>query len=162
MGWSDGARFSSFYSISRHELSTPGGNHIAAVANYSGGNPYASFDYTKPDCELSDIPKSSIPYYIISRQCDLVACDAKTDLKIFPGNVIESWIEILHNEIGTNATWTKIDTLGNPSPSCAKADQCTESSALISHLQWPDGLDDTGGIDHEPIMLQFLADHELR
>jgi hypothetical protein len=161
MGWSNGARFSALYSISRHEQSTPGGNRIAAVANYSGGNPYTSFDYTMPECALSNLPRSSIPYFMISRRCDIVACDARTDLKTVPGNIVEPWINSLRNEIGADVTWLIIDTLGNPSPSCASADYCTESDALFGHLQWPDGLDDNGGIDHEPAMLQFLSNHRF-
>jgi hypothetical protein len=161
MGWSNGARFSALYSILRNKLSTPGGNHVAAVANYSGGNPYTSFDYAMPECELSILPRSSIPYFMISRRCDLVACDANTDLKAVPGNVVEPWIKSLRNEIGAEVTWLLIDILGNPSSSCASADHCTESEALFGHLQWPDGLDDSGGLDHEPTMLQFLADHRF-
>jgi len=159
MGWSNGASFSALYSISRHEQATPGGNHVAAVANFSGGNPYASFDYAMPECALSNLPSSSIPYFMISRRCDLIACDANTDLKITPGNVAEPWIMSLRNEIGADITWLKIDAFGNPSSSCASAMLCSESEALFGHLHWPDGLDDMGGNDHEPTMLQFLADH---
>jgi hypothetical protein len=159
MGWSNGARFSGLYSILRHEQTTPGGNLVAAVANYSGGDPYASFDYSMPECELSKLPSSTIPYFMISRRCDLIACDTQTDLKLLPGNVVEPWIKSLRSEIGAEVTWLKIDNLGNPSSSCASADYCTETQALFGHLQWPDGVDDKGGIDHEPNMLQFLADH---
>jgi hypothetical protein len=162
MGWSNGARFTSLYSITRHELPTPDGNYVAAVANYSGGDPYASFDYTKPECSLSNLPRSSIPYFMISRQCDLVACNDQTDLKVVPGNVVEPWMGSLRDEIGAEVSWLKINILGNPVTSCADADHCTKSAALYGHLQWPDGLDDMGGIDHEPTMLQFLANHRLR
>jgi hypothetical protein len=159
MGWSNGARFSALYSISRHEQMTPGGNHVAAVANYSGGNPYASFDYDRPECALYELPKSSIPFFMISRQCDLVACDGNTDLNIIPGNVAEPWISSLKNDVGADVTWQLIDSAGNLKTSCASAAECTESDALFGHLHWPDGLDDAGGIDHEPTMLQYLAEH---
>lgn len=159
MGWSNGAQFSALYSIARHEQATPGGNYVAAVSNYSGGNPYASFEYTMPDCEYLDLQSSGVPFFMISRQCDIVACDAKTDLKVAPGNVAEPWIALLRDEIGAQVTWLIIDNLGNPSTGCSSAEFCTESDALFGHFQWPDGLDDAGGIDHEPAMLRFLADH---
>ncbi len=161
MGWSNGARFTALYSIARHEQMTPGGNRVAAVANYSGGDPYTTFDYDKPECALSDLPKSSIPYFMISRQCDLVACDANTDLKVIPGNVAEPWISLLENDIGADVSWLVIDNLGNPKTTCASAAQCTESDALFGHLHWPDGIDDMGGVDHEPTMLEFFSDHIL-
>jgi predicted esterase len=159
MGWSNGARFTALYAISRHQQTTPGGNQIAAVANYSGGDPYASFDYTKPECAASNLPKTPIPYFMVSRQCDLVACDEKTDLAVTPGSVAEPWISSLRNEIGAETSWLLIDSLGKQSFSCAVKEHCTSSEALLGHLHWPDGIDDTGGVDHEPTMLQFLADH---
>lgn len=162
MGWSNGARFSALYSIARHEQATPSGNYVAAVANFSGGNPYASFDDAMPACALSELPSSSIPFFMISRRCDAVACDEKTDLKIVPGNVVEPWIKSLRDEIGAEVTWMRIDALGNLSSSCSSAALCMKSEALIGHFRWPDGIDDMGGQDHEPAMLQFLADHDIR
>jgi hypothetical protein len=159
MGWSNGARFSALYAIARHDRPTPGGNRIAAVSNYSGGDPYASFDYTLPQCALSNLPRSSVPYFMISRQCDLIACYARTDTNTMPGNVAEPWMNRLRNEIGADVTWLIIDSLGNPGASCASEVQCSAELALSGHLRWPDGVEVMGGTDHEPGMLQFLADH---
>ena len=39
---------------------------------------------------------------------------------------------------------------------------CLKAGALLQHVQWPDGVADRSGVDHEPDMLAFLRDHPLR
>jgi hypothetical protein len=33
--------------------------------------------------------------------------------------------------------------------------------ALLNHLHWPDGIDDGGGLDHEPDLRDFLKNNPM-
>lgn len=161
MGWSNGARFTIFYGIARHETATPGGNRVAAVANYSGGDPFAPPTFDDPTCQASPYPTSEIPYYLVSRACDAIACNAAHDLGTVPGNVVEPWVDTLRDVIGADVTWQILHDDGSPRATCALASACGPWRRLDNHVHWPDGLADGGGQDHEPVMLGFLRDHPL-
>jgi len=158
MGWSNGARFAALYGLSRHEVATPGGNHVAAVANFSGGDPFATPWYEETGCAYRPYPTSSLPFLLISRTCDVVACNEATDLGVVPGNVASLWVAALQDEIGAEVSWLRIDASGVARNICAPAALCDRTQAFLNHISWPDGVRD-GGQDHEPTMLRFLQDH---
>lgn len=168
MGWSNGARFAAMYGISRHEQGTLNGGHfVAAVANYSGGDPYENIrDGFEPSCKQDPYPVSTVPYMLVSRSCDGVACSEEqaavfrqTD-PITPGNVAETWIRTLTDVIGVqDVEWWIVNYYGDRVRGCAPADLCTLTVAVLNHIRWPDGIDDGSGIDYEPDMLAFLRDH---
>ncbi len=159
MGWSNGGRFSVFYGIARHGTSTPGGNHVAAVANFSAGDPFGPPTVGDLDCQAAPYPTAALPYYLISRTCDAIACDAAQDSGLVPGNVVEPWVEVLRSEIGADVTWQRIDDNGVPRAACAIAGLCGTLRQITNHIRWPDGIADGSGRDHEPAMLDFLRDH---
>lgn len=161
MGWSNGARFALFYGIARHETATPGGYRVAAVANFSGGDPFAPTTFAEPDCQAAPYPTSSIPYYLVSRACDAIACNEAQDLGIVPGNVVEPWVSILRDVIGADVTWQILHDDGTERDTCAIASLCGPTRQLLNHFYWPDGLMDGSGLDHEPTMLGFLRGHPL-
>lgn len=159
-GWSNGTRFAAMYGIGRHETPTPGGHRVAAVAGYSGGDPYANAIYgLQPSCEQDPLPESNLPFLLLSRTCDIMACDEEHDFEKVPGNVMDAWVDKLLDEIGAEAYWTRIDDDGNVAYACEE--RCKAVLAGRNHLHWPDGLADGGGIDHEPDMLSFLREHPL-
>ena len=102
---------------------------------------------------------SSLPYYLVSRTCDAIACDEAQSLGVVPGNIIEPWIRTLRDVIGVDVTWERIDDDGILRDRCAVAATCGRTRQIVNHLRWPDGLWDGGGRDHEPTMLTFLRDH---
>ena len=170
MGWSNGARFAALYGIARHRTTTSAGYNIAAIANYSGGDPFENIqDGYQPSCKIYPYPTSSIPFLLVSRSCDGVACN-ETQAQMFrdegttitPGNVAETWIEIFQTQIqNQNVDWLRIDGLGNVVNYCNTSGLCTIRNAVINHMRWPDGVADTHGNDHEPHMLDFLRNHPL-
>lgn len=159
MGHSNGGRFTALYGLARHLTPTPGGNRVAAVANYSAGDPFATHDPASPECAMVAPPRVGLPIQIVSRDCDEVACDSATAGDI-PGNIVSPWVERLRSEIGAAVEWRIIDGSGTEVFACAAAG-CR--GALLNHLRWPDGVNDEGGApgDWEPRMLAFLADHPL-
>lgn len=169
MGWSNGAFFSQMYGIARHRRPTPGGNHVAAVAVFSGADPFAAIRKDQaPACQLDPYPHSDLPILIVSRACDLVACDqAQVDSWELttppnPGQVVAAWMEDLSRKVhDPNARWMIVTGIGTVTENCTPAWLCTLSVATINHLRWPDGVDDRSGNDHEPAMLDFLKAHPL-
>jgi poly(3-hydroxybutyrate) depolymerase len=168
MGWSNGARFAGMYGISRYEEGTlVGGHPIAAVANYSGGDPYENIQLGyEPSCKQDPYPSSTVPFLLVSRSCDGVACNEdhaakfRQTVSVTPGNVAETWVQTLRDVIlDPNVEWWIISGQGVRVRGCAPTDLCTISIAVINHVRWPDGIDDNSGIDHEPDMLTFLRDH---
>ena len=84
MGWSNGARFSAMYGLKRFHSATPGGNRVAAVANYSGGDPYEDITLNRtPSCKVKNYPKSMLPILMISRTCDGLLCNEDIIKKSF-------------------------------------------------------------------------------
>lgn len=171
MGWSNGARFTAFYGLTRHQKPTSAGNRIAAVANFSGGDPYKNIQQNYiPSCEIKKYPVSKLPLYMISRTCDGVACNEKQAAKfkkenknITPGNVAETWVNTLKNKIkDPNVLWQKINYYSKPAKNCTPAFLCSSLIALRNHFFWPDGYEDKTGIDWEPEMLKFLKKHPLQ
>jgi len=159
MGWSNGGRFSVFYGIARRETPTPGGNHVAAVANFSAGDPFGPPTVGDLDCQAAPYPTAALPYYLISRTCDAIACDAGQDSGLVPGNVVEPWVAVLRTDVGADVTWQRIDDNGVPRAACAIAGLCGTIRQITNHIRWPDGIADGSGRDHEPTMLDFLRDH---
>lgn len=168
MGWSNGARFAALYGIARHETPSPGGNRVAAVANYSGGDTFENirFGY-KPSCQQQPYPRSAIPLMMVSRSCDAVACDEEQEQAFLdggtattPGNVAAPWIAALKDTIGSSEVqWRIIDDDAQTVNACEES--CGLLRALNNHMRWPDGVDDNSGIDHELDMLSFLRAHPL-
>jgi dienelactone hydrolase len=173
MGWSNGARFAAMYAIARHDTPTPGGNYVAAVANYSGGDPFENVsDGFEPSCKLNPYPTSTLPLFMVSRSCDGVACDENQHAAFHfagmmptPGNIAETWMQTLKFTIGDPVSapdpeWKIIDDDGATVLGCDRADLCGRLRSLVNHCHWPDGIDDGGGVDSEPDMLDFLRTHE--
>jgi poly(3-hydroxybutyrate) depolymerase len=166
MGWSNGGRFSSMYAIARHDTSTPGGHRVAAFANYSSGDPFENISATEePSCKLAVYPTTTVAGMILSRSCDLVACNeaqaqALLDggTPVTPGNVASTWAETLAS-MGATVRWQRLFDNATDVASCAL--QCGGLRALGNHLRWPDGIADNSGRDREPDLLQFLRDHPL-
>jgi len=173
-GWSNGARFATFYGMARHEAATAGGNRVAAVAVYSGGDPYENITATQtPSCKADPYPASTLPFFDITRNCDLIACDqAQYDAllgggaKMTPGSQATAWIADLQAKShDTQAGWMRIGYAGTVTTSClpfgGSATSCTYEMAKRNHFCWPDGVADGGGIDHEIDLLDFLKAHPL-
>ena len=170
-GWSNGARFAAFYGLIRHENPTPGGNYVAAIAAYSGGDPFENITASQaPSCKLDPYPRSTLPFLLISRNCDAVAC-CQDQYDYFtaqgwtmaPGNQVEEWVSTLTTDIGdTNVQWMTIGYDGTETASClATPSPCTTGMALRNHFCWPDGVSDDGGNDREEDMLEFLRNNPL-
>ncbi len=170
MGWSNGAFFAQMYGIARHGVATPGGNRVASVAVFSGADPFNGIRQGEsPSCRLDPYPGSHLPIFLISRSCDLVACDAEQQaawnlsLPPNPGQVVTEWQAALALKVGDpDVEVVLVNGLGEPVPACTPAPFCTLEIATINHLRWPDGVDDGSGLDHEPVMLDFLRAHPLR
>jgi poly(3-hydroxybutyrate) depolymerase len=171
-GWSNGARFAALYGIARHDTPTPGGNRIAAVANYSGGDPFSNGHHGQvPSCQQAVYPTSAVPFLLISRTCDAIACNEAQDrgfrdagAETSPGNVAESWVQTLRSQVANpNVTWIPItrNAVSVAEGTCASAALCSPIGAFLNHLHWPDGVEDQTGVDLEPVMLQFMKDHPL-
>ena len=170
MGWSNGGRFAAMYGIGRHETPTPGGNRVAAVALYSSGDPFENVIHGYfPSCVQDPYPTSNVPIHLISRTCDGVACNEAQDARFrrngyrtTPGNVAGTWVRTLEEKIeNPNVVWQRIDGSGAAADWCAAAWLCSMTAATLNHLHWPDGVEDHGGIDWEPEMLEFLRNHPL-
>ncbi len=170
MGWSNGGFFSQMYAIARHATATPGGHHIAAAAVFSAGDPFNNTNADQsPSCQLDPYPTSTIPIFIVSRACDIVACnedqadDLRTEgLDIDPGHVVQTWLtDVVSRVQNPNTFWRIVSGIGTTVPACSSASLCSADAGLINHARWPDGVADESGIDHEPAMLDFLRDHSL-
>lgn len=171
-GWSNGARFAAMYAIARHDTATPGGNNIAAVANYSGGDPFSNgFHGQSPSCQQATYPTTNVPLLLVSRRCDVIACNAAQDssfreggLETSPGNIAEDWIATLRGEMqNPNVEWRLISGIGTEvaEGNCTSAALCGIGTALLAHVRWPDGIADNSGNDYEVAMLDFLRDNPI-
>jgi hypothetical protein len=170
MGWSNGAFFSQMYVIARQQTPTPGGNRPAAAVAYTGADPFHNINAGQtPSCQLDPYPLSNAPIFLVSRACDLVACDAgqaqslkSQGVVVAPGHIVGEWEITMRNRVSNPNVLRRIVTgAGQSTASCTAAPFCTGGMALLNHLRWPDGVADRSGIDHEPAMLEFLRDHPL-
>jgi dienelactone hydrolase len=167
-GWSNGAFFAQMYGILRHAIPTPGGTRVAAVAAYAGGDPYENLNNTEtPSCAESVLPTSDLPIYAIHRDCDsAVACDSAQQTKFSqpPGYDVETWIGTLGSQVkDTHVIDTVINGKAVQESGCEATSMCDNTTGLLNHLRWPDGIDDSSGPtgDWEVPMLQFLSAHPL-
>lgn len=170
MGWSNGAFFSQMYVIARQQTPTPDGNRPAAVVAYTGADPFNNINAKQaPSCQLDPYPLSNAPIFLVSRACDVVACDAAQAQSlenqggvVEPGHIVGDWEATLRNRVSNPNVWRRIVSgSGQTTASCTAAPFCTNSMAVLNHVRWPDGIADSSGIDHEPAMLDFLRDHPL-
>ncbi len=180
-GWSNGARFAAMYAIARQNSPTPGipeeniagGNQIAAVVNYSGGDPFMNTTTTEmPTCQLATYPTSDVPIMMFSRNCDVVACSVAQDddfrtnenVDTAPGNIASAWINTLGTTIqNPNVEWHLLSRRGElvDPKVCEGPGLCSVARGLVNHTTWPDGVRDLANIDHEPTMLDFLRANPL-
>jgi pimeloyl-ACP methyl ester carboxylesterase len=170
MGWSNGGFFGQMYAIARHAHATPGGNRVAAAAVFSAGDPFHNVHPDQaPSCQLDPYPRATVPILLVSRSCDVVACDRaqavsleSTRFAVEPGHIAGDWVRDLGAKVGDpNVVWRIVDSDGQRVARCASTRQCRLGRGLLNHLRWPDGVADRSGIDHEPAMLNFLRDHPL-
>ena len=166
VGWSNGAFFSQLYGIARHTTPTPGGNRVAAVIAFAGGDPFENVKWgLTPSCKLTPYPKSTLPIGLVHRACEsLVACN-EAQLQKFsldPGFDVETWVGVLGSVVGDpNVVDLILDSNGKMALKCTLPALCTGAGGLANHLHWPDGIADGGGNDWEPAMLDFLKSHPL-
>lgn len=191
MGWSNGAFFGQLYAIARHQTSTPGGSRVAAAAVFAAGDPFDDIERDPftgqlwegpPSCRLQTVPGSAVPILLLHRTCDLAVPCGPSDLACFgsePGFVTSTWIAsapgqgltgLVGHLIGGVERGASIDT---DQASCTTITNCDTSLCtsnptssgclcLVNHLRWPDGVYGSGGgIDREPLMLDFLRLHPL-
>ena len=171
MGWSNGGFFGQLYAIARHTTPTPGGHRVAAAVPYTAADPFNNTSRDQiPSYQLNPYPTSTVPIMLVSRSCDIVACDqAQADrfeslnTVTEPGQIVASWVlQDLPNKVkNPNALWRLITGQGEVTEACSSNAICTPLIGLINHTRWPDGIADGSGIDHEPPMLDFLRTHPL-
>jgi predicted esterase len=163
-GWSNGSFFGEEYAIARHTTPTPGGNVVAATALYAGADPFDNLSSAQePSCKLGTYPMTSVPTFMIHRDCDaLVACDAQqnSEFSLPPGGDVTDWLATLGTvEDDMNISQTLIGGNGELASACLTVADCPEETGVNNHLHWPDGVADGSGMDWEPDMLQFLKNH---
>lgn len=170
MGWSNGAFFSQMYVIARQNTPTPDGNRPAAAVAYTGADPFNNINAQQsPSCQLNPYPLSNAPIFLVSRACDIVACDAAQAQSLVsqggvvePGHIVSEWQTLLQTRVSNPNVVRRIVTgTGQTTASCTAAALCTNSNAVLNHIRWPDGVADNSGVDHETAMLDFLRDHPL-
>jgi dienelactone hydrolase len=169
MGWSNGGFFSQMYAVARHVTPTPGGNRIAAAVAFTAADPFHNVRADQsPSCQLEPYPRSEVPILLISRACDVVACDAQQLVELeledaAPGHEVTTWQQDLVAKVGNpNVERIIVTGDGRVTDRCSRAPLCTPLAAIVNHLRWPDGVADGSGRDHEPAMLEFLRSHPLR
>jgi len=170
MGWSNGAFFSQMYVIARQQTPTPDGNRPAAAVAYTGADPFNNINSAQsPSCALDPYPLSTAPIFLVSRACDIVACNVAQARSLEnqggvaePGHIVGEWQTKLQNAVA-NPNVSRLIVRGNGqiTKSCTAAPFCTSTIAVLNHVRWPDGVADGSGIDHEPVMLDFLRNHPL-
>jgi dienelactone hydrolase len=167
-GWSNGGRFAQLVGIARHETATPGGNRVAAAAVYSATDPFNNTKQEQvPSCALDPYPSSQLPVFLVGRACDILPCDeaqaaafVSEGAVIDPGDVMSTWVSDLQNKIGSPSVERVIvNGLGQTVTTCSASSLCNYDTALLGHVDWPDGIGGNG--DYEPQMLDFLKQHPL-
>lgn len=164
MGWSNGATFSQFYAIARHQTPTPRGNRVAAAAVFAFADPFNNINHNQtPSCAIP-YPKTIVPLYLLNRSSDaLTACNTAQE-KYFdlpPGHSVVDWVETLKTIMGnSNVVLQLIDGQGKAVNACSSV--YIKGFSLLNHLSWPNGRNDRGGVDWEPSMLEFLKSHPIQ
>lgn len=171
MGWSNGGFFGQMYAIARHATPTPGGNRVAAVVPYTAADPFHNTSRDQvPSYQLDPYPTSTVPIFLVSRSCDIVACNqaqadmfAAANTVLEPGHIVEPWIsQDLPTKVrNPNALWLMLAGNGAVATTCETQPPCSAAIGLLNHVRWPDGIADGSGADHEPAMLNFLREHPL-
>lgn len=113
---------------------TPGGNRIAAVAGFSGTDPFKGVAWAK-GCRTEPPPRSQVPFLIISRICDIINCVW-----------IKEWVNTLRYRIGSsNVEWLLLDMQGRrlQNSECTRLLQrttynCHMGQKLLGHIMWPE------------------------
>lgn len=159
-GWSNGAVFSQLYGIARHDTPTPGGNHVAAVVAYAGGDPFIQTD-SSDNCGIAYL-QSTFPSYNIHRSCDsLSPCDDTQEPAADHGINMEDWIQHLSSDVmDPNVADVIIASDASDAGACLVGGtaQCNSVIGALNHLHWPDG-SGNDVIDREPGMLDFFRNH---
>ncbi len=169
MGWSNGCFFSQLYAFARHELGTPAGNRPAAVACYSGADPFENINNNQqPSCKLNPYPSTQAPILLVGRNCDYPTCSQAQAEKFLadgeavePGHVVEPWAERCRAELAPGLLRLIIDGGGRTVSDCLPPEDCSMVKAVFNHIRWPDGKSSLDSVDVEPAMLEFLRDHPL-
>ena len=171
IGWSNGGFFGQMYAIARHVTPTPGGNRVAAVVPYTAGDPFNNTNRNQvPSYQLDPYPTSTVPIFLVSRACDIVACSAAQSQAFEtmgfltePGHIVETWaLRDLPTKVrNPNVWWRIVGGNGLVAGGCSPSAICTPEIGLLNHLRWPDGVADGSGADHEGAMLEFLRAHPL-
>jgi len=169
MGWSNGCFFSQLYAFARHQMATPGGNRVAAVACYSGADPFENVAHDQqPSCKLDPYPTSPVPILLVGRNCDYPACDESqaagyqnNGFIVEPGHVAGPWVELCRSGVAPGLQRLIIDGTGATTLACLSPERCDHAKAVFNHIRWPDGKASLDSFDVEPAMLAFLRDHPL-
>ncbi|MBM4378511.1 MAG: hypothetical protein FJ086_04310 [Deltaproteobacteria bacterium] len=159
-GWSNGAFFAQAYALFRRRTPTPGGNRVAAVVAFDGADPFQAPTAELSGCALASPPVAPLPVMLIHRACSVVGCDAAQAqaLDLPPGFDVTAWAARLRGELGG----TVVDRVVERDGTVGACDRfCIKAGAMLQHVQWPDGVADRSGVDHEPDMLGFLRGHPL-
>ena len=145
VGWSSGGLFAQMVSIARHDTPTGIGYRIAAGASYSAADPFheAALEES-PSCRLDPYPTSTVPLILVSRACDVVACnDAQfvhfqgQGLPVIPGGVMENWVGDLRSVVGDpNTSWILVGADGRTADSCTPTLWCSWDDGYLNHIRW--------------------------
>lgn len=160
-GWSNGAFFAQEYALFRARTPTPRGNRVAAVVAFDGADPFDTPRRDLEGCALTTPPAARLPVMLVHRACSIVGCDAaqSASLALPPGFDVTAWAARLRGLVGAANVVDRV-VLGSGAVGACEA-TCTRATATLQHVQWPDGVADRSGVDHEPAMLAFLRDHAL-
>jgi dienelactone hydrolase len=166
VGWSNGGLFAQEYAVARHATATPGGNRIAAAVAYAGPDPFENLSTTQtPSCAYVPLPATDLPLEVVHRDCDYPAACDRAQQQAFgtpPGFDLEGWVATLRGPMADpNVVDTLLDAHAQPATACAATELCTTAIGGLNHANWPDGINDTSGVDVELAMLAFLRDHPL-
>uniref|UniRef100_A0A0G4GFR8 Phospholipase/carboxylesterase/thioesterase domain-containing protein n=1 Tax=Chromera velia CCMP2878 TaxID=1169474 RepID=A0A0G4GFR8_9ALVE len=141
-GWSNGCIFSMAYGIVRYTTPTPAGNRVAAIAGFSGVDPFTAVGIDI-GCILAEYPKPNPPLMLVSKDCDVIPCF-----------LVETWVAWLRSSGGEeNTNFLLINSNGDQVSECAGLTSCDPATALVNHLAWPSSREDE--------MLQWLKAHPL-
>lgn len=163
MGWSEGEMLSALYGLTRYDTPTPGGHRVAAMASYSGSNPFNRALDDNERCVRQSVELSALPIYLVSRSCDGAACNEQHQQDfISRGNKVDSvpmsqWVDVLAQRQAGEVVHQLINDEGVPVERCAST--CTYTRGALNHLTWPSGANGQDSVDNEPAMLEFLRNH---
>lgn len=156
IGWSEGGLLAQLYTLL-------GGDKVAATAIYSASSPFDRAFDKSARLSLPTLPTTTAPTYVISRTCDLIACDEaqREALNQAEGQFADTlsmseWQRHQRESIqNAEFEWRRIDDRGVERGTCALT--CAFTRGLINHSTWPDAVN--GDEDQEVGMLEFLKRH---